>query len=460
MEITTESLENRQLRLTIEIDEGRTQQAMRRAARRMAKQVNIPGFRRGKAPYELIVQRYSEDTVRQEAAEALLKAAYQQALEQEEIEPYAPGVLEEVELHPVTFKFVIPLPPTVELGNYRDYRLKPRKVRMYKEVEQALEKIREENAILELVDRPAAFSDGVVIDLVGRTADGEEFLTTGDLHMLLDTESTDPAPGFAEAVVGMEAGEERTFTLSLPLDFPREGLRGQEVEFTVKMGEVYENILPELDDDLARTVGNFDSLKELRQHIREELRQAAQRETDEEYAAQVLEAILEQARVEYPPVMLENGLDDAIGEVERTVKREARLSLEDYLRLQGKDLEQLRKELEPYAAARIKRALVLGEVVRLEKLEVDEKEIGAHIEEISAPWGVRADEMRSSLSSDAGRQAVHSHLLGNKAVQRLVAIAKGEVPELASGEGQEGEGADEAGQGDGETGSREAGEEE
>jgi trigger factor len=459
LDITTEPLENRQVRLTIEIDEEQTQQAMRRAARRISRQVNIPGFRKGKAPYDVILQRFGEETVRQEAAEILIEPTYENALEQEGIDPYAPGVLEAVELHPITFKFTIPLRPTVELGDYRDYRLKPSKVEVSKrEIEEALENIRTDNAVLELVERPAAMGDGVAIDLVGRTAEGEEFLNRDDIRLILDAESTDPAPGFAEAIVGMGAGEERTVTLPLPGDFPIERLQGKEVNFAVNMVEVYEETRPELDDDLARAVGNFDSLKELRQHVKETLRQAAQQQADEEYAGKVLEAILEQAQVEYPPIMLETGLDDAVKDLERRVQRETHLALEDYLRFQGKDIDQLKEELEPYVAARVKRLLVLSEVVRVEGLDVDEEEVGTRIDEISAPWGVRADEMRSSLSSDAGRQAVRSHLLGNKAVQRLVAIAKGEAPEPSPATEQEGNEEEEQGQEIEVMGSKEEGE--
>jgi trigger factor len=140
------------------------------------------------------------------------------------------------------------------------------------------------------------------------------------------------------------------------------------------------------------------------------------------------------------------------------VQRETHLALEDYLRFQGKDIDQLREELEPHVAARVKRSLVLGEVVKLEGLDVDEEEIGTRIDEISAPWGIRADEMRSSLSSDAGRQVVRSHLLGNKAVQRLVAIAKGEAPEQNVAEEQEGEAEEESGQEIEVVGSKEVGE--
>jgi trigger factor len=137
--------------------------------------------------------------------------------------------------------------------------------------------------------------------------------------------------------------------------------------------------------------------------------------------------------------MLEKTVDEMVADFEQAVKHEAHLSLEDYLRLQGQTMEELRDELEPRAAARLRRSLVLREVIVREGLEVDEEEIGAHVEEVSASWGVRADEVRMSLSSDAGRRVMHSRLLADKAMRRLVAIARGEAPELALTEEQKGE---------------------
>ncbi|MBN1814938.1 MAG: trigger factor [Anaerolineae bacterium] len=427
MNITTESLENRQLRLIIETDEEETQEAMQRAARRISKQVNIPGFRKGKAPYDLILQRFGEDTVRKEAAEALIEKVYDEALKKEEIEPYAPASLEELELDPIAFTFTVPLSPTVDLGDYRDYRLKYKQPKVSKnQVQEALEDIRLQNAILELVERPVDMGDGAVVGLLA-TVDEEELLKGDQIHVMVETNNSYPAPGFSEAIVGMATGDERTFTLALPDDFPREDLRGREAEFSVKMVEVYDQTIPELDDDLARTVGNFDSRKELEKQVKERLLQAAQQEADQEYATQVIEGLIEQAQIAYPPMMLERELDDAIKEFEQVVKRDAKLSLEDYLRLQGKTLEELREELEPSAETRLKRALLVTEVAQLEKLDVDEEEIHSEIETMSARWGVRSEEVRTSLSSDAGQRAVRSRLLADKAVQRLVAIAKGEA---------------------------------
>ena len=149
-------------------------------------------------------------------------------------------------------------------------------------------------------------------------------------------------------------------------------------------------------------------------------------QVDAEYAEKTVENIVESSQVDYPPVMLENQISSGLQDLERSLQRDAKLSMEDYLRMQGKTLEELRLELEPDAALRLKRALVLGEIVDAEKLDVESDEIDARIAEMSAPWGVRAEEVRASLSSDQGREAMRSRLLANKAVQFLVASAKGE----------------------------------
>jgi trigger factor len=434
LNITTEPLENRQLRLTIEVDEEETQKAMQRAARQISKQVNIPGFRKGKAPYSLILQRFGEDTVRKEAAEILIEQVYDEAVKEKNIEAFAPAALDELELDPMAFTFTIPLAPTVDLGDYRDYRLKYKQPKVSKkQVQEALEDIRMQNAILEVVERPVEMGDGAVVALTAKA--GEVELLKGDqVHIMVEADSSYPAPGFSEAIVGMAAGDERAFTLALPEDFPREDMQGQEAEFSVKMVEVYDQTIPELDDDLARTVGNFDSLKELEKQVKERLQRTADQEAEQEYAEQVLENLIEKAQIEYPPTLLKSELDDAVKDFEQMIKREAKLSLEDYLRLQNKTMEELQEELEPGAEKRLKRALLLGEVAESEGLDVDEKEIRSQIETMSAPWGVRAEEVRKSLSSDSGQRAVRSRLLANKAVQRLVAIAKGEAEAEASAE--------------------------
>ena len=439
MKITQEPLENRQLRLTVELDAERARQSMQRAARKISKQVNIPGFRKGKAPYNLIVQHYGEDAIRQEAISELTPKVFTEAMAEENIETYALNTLKEATWDPLTFEFIVPLPPKIDLGEYRDYRLPSPEVKISKEeVQQKLQEIRRQNTILNHVERPVELGDGATINLSGYV-EGKPFIQKEDILVLLDSQEDQVAPGFSEAIVGMTAGEDRTFTLPLPDDFSPEELQGQRARFTVKVTEVHDSLLPDLDDDLARTVGNFDSLEELQEHTQEQLLQAAQQKADDEYADQVLKALVEQARVEYPPVILENMLEDTIQDLEQEVKHKARLPLEDYLRLQGKSMEEIREELKLQAIDRIRYSLALGKVVELEGIEVDEEEIDARIEETIAEWGDQADDVRQALNSSESRDKIRNHLLTNQARQRLISIAKGKAPDLASADDQEDE---------------------
>lgn len=431
LKITTESLGNRQLTLMVELEEERANRARRRAARWVSKEVNIPGFRSGKAPYSVVVQRYGEEVIIRKLADMLTEEVFKEAVEQEEIEGIIPGELKDINLHPLKFVFTVSLPPMIDLGNYREYRLPYPEVTVSNEdLWDALEDIREQNAILEPVERPVEDGDVIVLDLVGQV-DDEVVFEEDESEILVGAEEV--VPGLFDAIVGMEIGEERTFALTLPADFLDEDLRGEEANFTVEVIEVYNRILPELDDDLARTVGKLDTFEELEADVRSGLLKMAQKEADDEYAAQVMEDILSQSQVEYPPVLIEKKLDQMVSNFEQAVKQQYHLSMEDYLRIQGQTVDNLREGVTPEAEASLKQSLVLGEVVKLEGLEVSSGEVEDLVDEISA-------EQRRSLT-DEEIESVRNSMLGDKALQRLVAIAKGEAPELDAVEADENNGA-------------------
>ena len=435
MKITTEPTGERQLTLTIEVDEERVRRAQRQTAREISREVDIPGFRKGKAPYNVVVQRLGPEVVQQELVNHLAEDLYREALEQEGITPYAPGTLENVEFEPLALEFVVPLMPEVDLGDYRSYRREFSQPEVpEEEVEKALEGIREQNAVLNPLERASAEGDLLEAHLVGQTSDGTVFLDEEEARVLLKPEAGDPIPGLVDALVGLEAGEEQTFTLTLPEDFEIEELRGDEAEFTVTVGKVYERILPDLDDDLARTVGKYDSFAELEEDVRERLRERQRAEAESEYAEQVLEDVIDQAEVSYPPVTLEEALDDAIENYEAQVERREHMMLKDYLRIQGKTMDDLREELRPDVEASLKRSLVLGEIVDQGDIEISEEELDIQIAESAEQYGDQSEAVRAALSRPEAQRDFRNRMLANKAVQRLVAIAKGAAPELGEGE--------------------------
>ncbi len=438
MKVTTETLENRRLRVIVELDEEQTQKEMHKAVRRISKQFKIPGFRKGKAPYDVIIRRFGEETIRQEIADNLLKQTYENVIKQENITPYAPGQLEEIEYNPITYVFTVSQTPVVDLGDYRDYRREPPAVKIHDaELQEALEEIRDDHVILEPVGRPAEMGDEVVVNVETSTVFGKLLSRETDINLVMDSENSAQLPGLVEAIEGMSSGEKRKVNLTLPDDFHDEKLRGKPVSLFVKIKTVYERTLPDIDDDLARTVGKYANLEELKDELRERLRRDAQEEVEARYIDQVLMDLFEISTIAFPPEMLEEELDEAVDEFEKTIKRQTKLSLEDYLRIKDLSMEELREEIKPDVTERLRRSLMLSEIMSQEGLSVSPEEIDARIEEIGAQFKSKADKVRAQFRTEEKRDEVRRALLTGKTISRVVAIAKGEAPPLEPADGQE-----------------------
>jgi len=431
LKIETLPEENRTLTLTVEVDDERVQPALRAAARRISKDYRIPGFRPGKAPYEVVVRHYGETALYQAAIEDLSQKVYQDVLEQEKIDPIGPGEMDIVELKPMKLKFVVPLRPEVELGDYGSLRV-PYEAPAVDDaaVQGELDHLREHQAVLAPVERPAQMGDVVTLDAKGFLNDGENpsdfLLADQDVALVLEDKADWPMPGFAAQVVGMSAGEERKFDQAFADDYVNESLRGQLAHFEVKAKEVKSRSLPEWSDELAKSLGDYENLDALRASVRQQLEDSARAGVDRDYNTKVVDALVAQSSVDYPPTMLTAELDDYVKDFDRRL-REQKLTLEDYLKIEGKTAEQFREEVKPQAEARLKRSLVIGKIVDNEHIGVGPEEVEERISNLSTPWGDRAGEMRKLLSTPESREMLAIDLLTDKGVDRLAGIARGEI---------------------------------
>jgi trigger factor len=429
LEITSEDLGNRQVMLTIALDTDRVDRALRGAARRVSRDYNIPGFRRGRAPFQVVLQRFGREALLQEALDDLGQEAIQEALEREALDPYDVPKLEDIQLEPLVLKLRVPLRPKVDLGDYRELRVQPPEVTVEDtEVEEELERIRQANVILEPADgRPAQLDDWVSVDMRAEV-NGEPFIEEEAQALVLDSRDDEWAEGLADEIVGLEEGEEKSFTLTLGDDWG-EDKAGKEAIFNVKVLEVRNRILPDLDDDLARTVGDFDTLEELRESIREQFKADRQREADNAYTEEVLQALVDQAEIEYPPEMIEDQIDDMVEDLERRLEPQ-KIALEDYWKLTGQTEEQFRESLHPRAERTARRGLALGALATAEGLEVEGEEVNEQITRLTADWRESGEELRQALSAPESMRSIATSLLTDKVVQRLLAIARGEAPAL------------------------------
>ena len=436
MKVTTEPREDCQMGLTIEVEPERVEAAMTAAARRIANKTNIPGFRKGKAPRKIVEQMFGKAAVLKEALDELGNKIYAEALDQAQIEPYGPGQLEDMQTDPqLVLKMLVPLPPKVELGDYRSLRepfLAPAVTD--DEIDHQIEHMRERNAIIEPAPEGATVDWGNMVTLaIHATADGKTFIDQKDANLVLEHEHLDGGaailPGFEEQVIGMQPGEEKVFSLPIPNDDAYGEFKGKTAELKVTLNDLRLRTLPDADDALAQTVGDYETIDALREAIRKDLAEGKQRQAETAYADRAVDKLLETAQVKFPPTMVEQELDAML---ERTDKRmrDQGLNLEEYLKMLSKTRDEYRQELGPTAEARLKRGLLLNRIVELEQLDVADAEIKTEIDAISSGYGQRADSVREVLASDQNRRNIHFDLLTRKALDRLSAITRGEAPPL------------------------------
>jgi trigger factor len=416
---------------------------MHSAAKRLGKNTRIHGFRPGKAPYNVLVNQLGEEIIFEEALEKLGQEIYREALDETEIEPYAPGSLDEVvSREPLVLRYTVPLAPEVDVGDYLEIRVDFEEPSVEDSaVDEYMEDLRQRQALIEPAERPVEKGDVVVVDISGelRDVDPEEskLLDEKGFSILADEEYSWPVPGIADHLEGLEASQEKQFEYTFPEDYANEEMQGKTADFHVVVQEVKSRFIPEWTDDLAKNVGDFDDLLSLRIRVRENLETEAERQGKAQYASEVMDALVEGSIIQYPPILLKNETQDMVPELEQRLRGQ-NLSLEDYYKIEGKTEEELLQEFEPQAAERLKRALALGKVVELEEIEADESDIDAEIDRLVSSFTVDEDQesARKVFDNPVGRQRINLDLISDKAIERLMKIAKGEadIPEEPSEE--------------------------
>jgi trigger factor len=414
--------------MTVEVDEQQTDKLLKAAARRIAGQVRIPGFRPGKAPYRLIVQRFGEDVVREEALEDLSKSVFEQALKQADVEPYAPAQLEDVSWDPLMMKVRVPVAPVVELGEYRAMRMEVEPVEVSEaELNEALEKLQDEYATWNPVERPAQLGDLMTMSVKERVGD-ETLAENENIEFeLAEVDEDSESPDLTTPLIGLSAGEENEFSVTYPESVRDPRYAGKEVSVSVEVYSVKEKEVYPLDNDFAQTVGDFDTLEELKEKLTEDIGRRKQREADNELGEEALQQLIENAeRIEWPKALEEDEIDQALEEQDRRLQGSG-LSLDTYLSMQKQTREEFREDLRDAVEERLQRSLVISKLVELENLSVEGHELTDQIDRMSMMAGERGAELREALTTPDGLRRVASDLLASKVMERLVQIVKGEA---------------------------------
>jgi trigger factor len=437
LKITQERLPNAQIALTVQPDEQQVEQALRKAAAKVSQRYTVPGFRKGKAPYAAVVRAFGKEALYEQAAEDMGDQIYKQALEESGLQPIGPGVLQDVTFDPLTYRLVLPMPPEVDLGDYRSVRVERPAVEISDdEVEAELLKMQEQQAEwLPLEDEGAAYGDLLTMQISGKAGD-EEILDDEAFELILEEKSEDFPPGFDQQFVGAKAGDQIVFDVTYPEDWDSD-FAGTQAHFEAQIISVKRNDLPELNDDFAVLVGDYDTLDDLKASIRQGLVDQRQDEANAEYANAVLQKMIEgAASIEYPPVLVEDAVERLFQEQEQNMRR-AGLPLSEFLRMTGQSENDLRKRLQGQAEMQLRVDLVLDKLVEAESLQATEAEIDERVEALLADAPEEDSSLREFLQMPSGRHALSHDIERRKAIQRMVAIGEGTAPELAAAPAEE-----------------------
>lgn len=403
MKIETTPLENQQVQVDVELESEVLQGYMRRAARKIAQDTRIPGFRPGKAPFDVVRRLYGDEAIQKEAVELMIDDVYPQMLTEANLEPSGPGTLKEISsFDPPKFSFIVPLAPEVTLGDYAAIRKEyaPAPV-TDEEVEKVLSGLRNDMATAEPAgDRPAQEGDLVYVNLSGvltQPAEGESetIIDERPAQFLIGDQDNDswPYPGFSKELIGLSEGDVKDIEFTYPEDTPFTRLAGKAARFTVKVDSIKVMKYPEMDDEFAKSVGDFENFQALRDTVRTSLEARQTSEYDEQYVDELIDEIIAQSTIEYPPHMLEEEQEHILKHLQEDLA-ERKLDLDTYLKVRQLDRAAfIEQEVIPSAKKRLSRSLILEKIAQAENIQLDKSELSEAVNQ-------RLGELSQSIAQD------------------------------------------------------------
>lgn len=431
MKTTLKELPNSRVEVEVEVPAADVEKATSRAARAMAKEMRMPGFRAGKAPSSLVIQRLGFGPVLQEAIRDALPEWYERALLDAGVSPIGdPSIdmasMPEEEGQPLEFKFQVGVRPAAELGDYKGLEVGKEEQEVPDEiVDTEVERVREGFARLEQVERAGAEGDSLLIDFEG-FADGAAFQGGAAEDYLLPLGSGQLIEGFEEQLVGAGAGDEREVKVTFPADYQAEHLAGKDAVFKVKVKEVREKVLPELDDDFASEASEFDTLEELRSDIREKVGEALGSRAEEDFRVAAIDAAVEAATVEVPDELATARATERWERMERQLAQRG-MDPNQFLQMQGKSRDELIEETKPDAEKELKREAVVTAIAEAEGIEVSEEEMVEALEHSAEHERTSPEKLLERLRQTGRDSLIREDLRARKAIE-LVADAAKPIP--------------------------------
>lgn len=426
MSLQVEKLENNTAKLTIEVPAEELDKAIQKAYNKNKSKFNIPGFRKGKVPYAMVEKMYGAGVFYEEAANDLIPGAYADAAEESELEIVARPEISVTQIEkgkPFIFEAEVTLKPEVKLGKYKGVKVDKIDVTVTDEDVQAeLDKVKEQNARLVAADdKEVEDGDQTTIDFEGfvdgvafEGGKGEDYPLTIGSHSFIDT--------FEEQLIGKKVGEEVEVNVTFPEDYQAEELAGKPAMFKVTIKEIKVKEYPELDDDFAQDVSEFDTLEEYKADIKKNLEEKKAQDAEAEKESKVIEAIVNDAEMDIPEKMIEAQAQQMVEEFAQNIAMQG-ISFEQYLQFTGATVDQLMEQVKPQAQARVESSLVLEAVVKAENIEATDEEFDKEIADMAEKYQMEKEKVEELLS-DKDKENLKGDICARKAAKLVVEAAK------------------------------------
>ncbi len=436
MNTKIEKLENNVVKVDIEIDVETAEKEYSKACKRLAQRVNIPGFRKGKAPKAVLEKNIGEETIKRDVLEYMLPSTFSQVISENDLSPITEPYVESFEFEkgkPVKIVAKIELKPEVKFEKYKGLDLeveefKTAKDAMDKELDELAQKFTELKSV---TDRETTDNDVVIMDFDGNL-NGEKIEGGSAKNYMLDLENSNFIPGFAEQLVGKKIGEDFTIDVTFPSEYHDEKLKGQPAKFDIKITEIKEKVKPEINDELAKKVGpHFNSAEDLKADIQKYLENTAKIENDKRATSKVFETILEKMSVDVQPAMIEREKNALMADFKQKVAQTG-VTWDEVVKRDG--AEKIDEELKTEALNRIKNSLMITEIAKLENIQVTAEDLEQKIAEMAMMYQTNSETILKeiqrntaliqSMSQQALSQKVTKFLLDNNNVKYVAASKK------------------------------------
>ncbi len=422
MEVVKENLENNEVELKVEIEPERVNKALEQAYKKVVKEVELPGFRKGKVPRKILESQYGKEILHKDALDILIPEGYRKAIEEADIEPIDQPEIDDyyiAEDEPATFTAKVEVKPEVTLGEYTDLGVEKEEVEVKEEdIEERIEHTRDHHSQLQSVEREIVEDgDFAIIDFEGKI-DGEPFEGGSGEEYSLEIGSETFIPGFEKQLIGAKVGEETEVEVTFPEDYNADDLAGQDAVFTVEVKEIKEKQKPELNDDFAKEASDYDTMEEWRENLREEIKEQKEQETEQEYENELMDTISENCEVNIPEKMIDNELDRMFQNLSQSISGQG-LEVEQYLNYMGMDEESWRENNKETAAKRVQNNLVLETIAATEEIEVSDEKVEEEIEKIAEENDQDVEQIKAFMKMQGQYEGLKENLKMEKTLDFL-----------------------------------------